>query len=524
VSLEFTRSQTGDAEAEDAVRIAHDRAEHAEGWAEPALPPLCVDLDGTLVKSDTLVDTVVVLARQSPRSLLQFPAWLLQGKAAFKRKVSSIASIDVIYLPYNQQLLEYLRQQHAGGREIYLATGADALLAERVAAHLGIFAGVLASDGSVNLTGHNKLAAFTARFPQGFCYIGNAGADLPLLTACAEPMVANPHRGLSGSLRTAGIQPVRSFLDAASPLKAWLRAIRLHQWAKNTLIFLPLLLAHVHAAGPVAAALLAFLSFGLAASATYIVNDLLDLEADRHHPRKRRRPFASGDLSPLAGAATVVLFLASSLTIALLLPTVLARLSPELALAEPWKFVEWLAIYVVSTSAYTLRLKRMVLVDVIVLSGLYTIRILAGSAATGVVVSPWLAAFSIFFFLSLAFVKRFAELESVRIRSEASGAIAVKGRGYRVSDLEQLRSFGTASGYASVVVFALYIGNEVAQSLYPHHSRLWLLVPVLLLWLSRLWLLASRGDLHEDPVVYAITDRRSLLLGMVVVAIVLSAL
>jgi 4-hydroxybenzoate polyprenyltransferase len=167
----------------------------------------------------------------------------------------------------------------------------------------------------------------------------------------------------------------------------------------------------------------------------------------------------------------------------------------------------------------------MVLVDVIVLSGLYTIRILAGSAAAGVMLSPWLAAFSIFFFLSLAFVKRFAELESVKVRSEASGAVvAVKGRGYRISDLEQLRSFGTASGYASVVVFALYIGNEVAQSLYPHHTRLWLLVPVLLLWLSRLWLLASRGELHEDPVVYAITDKRSLLLGIIVVGIVLSAL
>jgi 4-hydroxybenzoate polyprenyltransferase len=250
----------------------------------------------------------------------------------------------------------------------------------------------------------------------------------------------------------------------------------------------------------------------------------MDLEYDRHHPRKRRRPFASGDLSPIAGVATIFIFLALSLTIALLLPGVLARLSPELALGRPWRFLEWLGIYVVSTSAYSLRLKRTVLVDVIVLSGLYTVRIIAGSAATGVPVSQWLAAFSIFFFLSLAFVKRFAELESLRMRSEALGPIAVKGRGYRISDLEQLRSFGTASGYASVVVFALYIGNEVAQGLYPHYRRLWLLVPVLLLWLSRLWLQASRGELHEDPVVYAITDKRSLLLGLLLLAIVLSAL
>lgn len=486
--------------------------------------PLCVDLDGTLVKSDTLVDTVIVLARQSPSSLLHFPQWIAQGKAFFKQKVSALASIDVVHLPYNQPLLEYLRQQHAEGREIYLATGADTVLAERVAAHLGIFAGVLASDGSVNLTGHNKLAAFQQKFPAGFCYIGNARPDVPLLTHCVDPMVANPHASLRAGLRSAGIVPVRTFSDARSPLKTWLRAIRLHQWAKNTLIFLPVLLAHVHAVGPVVAACLAFLSFGLAASATYILNDLLDLEADRHHPRKRRRPFASGDLSPIAGVVTSFLFFASSLTLGFLLPRILFRLSPHFPWDGQGSFLGWLVIYAVATTAYSLRLKRTVLVDVIVLSGLYTIRILAGSAAAGVMVSPWLAAFSIFFFLSLAFVKRFSELESLRLRTEAAGTVAIKGRGYRVSDLEQLRSFGTASGYASVVVFALYIGNEVAQSLYPHHTRLWLLVPVLLLWLSRLWLLASRGELHEDPVVYAITDKRSLQLGAIVVAIVLSAL
>jgi 4-hydroxybenzoate polyprenyltransferase len=200
-------------------------------------------------------------------------------------------------------------------------------------------------------------------------------------------------------------------------------------------------------------------------------------------------------------------------------------LSPRFLRNGQGTFLGWLIIYVISTTAYSLRLKRMVLVDVIVLSGLYTIRILAGSAASGVPVSPWLAAFSIFFFLSLAFVKRFSELESLRLRNEASGIVAVKGRGYRISDLEQLRSFGTSSGYASVLVFLLYVGNlDAAAKLYVHTTRLWLLVPVLLLWLSRLWLQASRGELHEDPVVYAVTDKRSVLLGVLVVAIVLAAL
>jgi 4-hydroxybenzoate polyprenyltransferase/phosphoserine phosphatase len=511
VSLEFTQAASGQFEQASADVLERE--------------PLCVDLDGTLVKSDTLVDTVVVLARQSPASLLRFPGWIAQGKASFKRKVSTLAEIDVVYLPYNRPLLEYLRQQHAEGREIYLATGADTLLAERVAAHLGIFAGVLASDGKTNLTGHNKLAAFRERFPDGFCYIGNARPDVPLLANCVRPMVANPHRSLSTGLSAAKVVPVECFRDAAPPVKAWVKAIRLHQWAKNVLIFLPVLLAHVRAAGPNVAAVLAFFSFGLAASATYIVNDLLDLEADRHHPRKRRRPFASGDLSPLVGVVTVGIFLALSLAIALLLPHVLSMLSPQIPRNGQRTFLGWLMLYVISTTAYSLRLKRIVLVDVIVLSGLYTVRILAGSAASGVPVSPWLAAFSIFFFLSLAFVKRFSELESVRAREEACGTVAVKGRGYRISDLEQLRSFGTSSGYASVLVFLLYIYNfEAAARLYAHSTRLWLLVPVLLLWLSRLWLLASRGELHEDPVVYAVTDKRSLLLGVLVVAIVLSAL
>ncbi len=521
MSFESAHSQPGHADPKGASSSLDSPSDHA---SPPSNEPLCVDLDGTLVKSDTLLDTVLVLARQSPRSLLQFPRWIVQGKAAFKRNISLVAALDAVHLPYNQPLLEVLRQQHAAGRKIYLATGADSLLAERVAEHLGLFSGVLASDGSLNLTGGNKLAAFQQRFPAGFSYIGNARPDLALLTHSVHPMVANPQRGLRAGLRSAGVQPERTFTDKASPLKAWMRAIRLHQWAKNTLIFLPLLLAHVRAVGPVVAAFLAFLSFGLAASATYIFNDLLDLEADRHHPRKRSRPFAAGDLSPITGAATILLFLALSLALALLLPRVLTALSPQFPWNGQGSFIEWLVLYAISTTVYSLRLKRMVLVDVMMLACLYTIRILAGSAAAGVKVSPWLAAFSIFFFLSLAFVKRFSEIESMSLRSEAPGALAVKGRNYRISDLEQLRSFGTASGYASVVVFALYIGTVVAQGLYSHYTRLWLLVPVLLLWLSRLWLKASRGELEEDPVVYAITDRRSLQLGIVVLAIVLSAL
>ena len=485
-----------------------------------ALPVLCVDLDGTLVKSDTLHDSALAVARHHPLALLKLPSWLLQGKAALKRHLAATVKLDVAHLPYNRELLQYLQQQHAIGRPIYLATAADADTANRVAAHLGLFTGVLASDGQLNLAGKNKLAAFRSQFGDNFTYIGNALPDLPLLQSCRQPMVANPTSALRVALRKARVIPARTFSETVSPLKAWPKAIRLHQWAKNVLIFLPLLLAHNWTLGLLAGAALAFLSFGLCASATYIVNDLLDLEADRQHPKKRRRPFASGDLSALSGVAVVILFLATSLGLALLVPHLIATISPGANPLRPHQFVLWLGIYLVTTLAYSLRLKRTPLVDVIVLSGLYTIRIIAGSAATGVIVSTWLAGFSIFFFLSLAFVKRFAELENLRER----GGSTAGGRGYQVTDIEQLRSFGTASGYASVVVLTLYISNLDAAELYRHSNRLWLLVPVLLLWISRLWLIASRGQLDEDPVIYAVTDSRSLFLGVLVILVVLSAL
>jgi 4-hydroxybenzoate polyprenyltransferase len=485
-----------------------------------SLPALCVDLDGTLVKSDTLYDSTLALARQHPAALLQLPRWLAQGKAALKRHITGAVQLDVAHLPYNRELLQYLEQQQATGRPIYLATAADSALADRVAAHLNLFTAVLASDGALNLAGPNKLAAFRHTFGDNFSYIGNALPDLTLLQNCKEPMVANPTAGLRTALRTSGIVPVRTFTERVSPLRAWSKAIRIHQWAKNTLIFLPLLLAHAWNKALLATAFVAFLSFGLCASATYILNDLIDLEADRQHPRKRRRPFASGDLSAISGVAVVMLFLVASVGLAILVPHVISAISPSLELARPYHFLVWLAFYAVTTLAYSLGLKRAVMVDVIVLSGLYTIRILAGSAATGVAVSTWLASFSIFFFLSLAFVKRYAELENLRGR----GGSTAGGRGYHVSDIDQLRSFGSASGYVSVAVLTLYISNLNAAELYHHTNRLWLLVPVLLLWISLLWLRASRGELDEDPVVYAITDRRSLLLGVAVVAIVLLAL
>ncbi len=481
--------------------------------------PLCVDLDGTLVKTDTLVDSVLALARQNPRALLQIPGWLAKGKAAFKQHVTSAVTLDVSVLPYNEPLMHFLVEQRAAGRPIYLATAADRNLADRIAAHHPIFAGVLASEGGLNLAGENKLAAFREHFGEDFCYIGNARPDLPILSSCVEPMVANPTAGLMAGLRAAKVLPARIFRDQQPTLKAWLKAIRLHQWAKNVLIFLPFLLAHAwnlpHRIASAVGILVAFLSFGLCASATYIVNDLLDIEADRKHHRKRNRPFAAGNLSAFAGVGVVLGFLLVSAILATTLPSITGLAGDPIGA----QFLGWLAIYFVTTTAYSLVLKRVVLVDVIVLSGLYTVRIFAGAAAGGVPVSKWLGGFSVFFFLSLAFVKRFAELESLRRRDKAP----TNGRGYLMEDIEQLRSFGTAAAYASVVVLILYI-SSLDTHLYHRPGLLWLLLPVLLLWVSQLWLLASRGQLNEDPVVYALTDKRSLLLGVLVAGVVLSAL
>ena len=284
-----------------------------------------------------------------------------------------------------------------------------------------------------------------------------------------------------------------------------MKAARIHQWAKNLLIFLPLLLAHGVTLRRLLTALLAFICFSLTASATYIINDLLDIEADRRHARKRTRPFASGDLSALAGLLTVVVLLSVAL--------LGIRALPEM-------FYAWLLLYLVTTLAYSLYLKRIAIVDVLVLSGLYTLRLQAGSAATQTPISHWLAGFAIFLFLSLAIVKRFAELENLR----ATGAHPKSGRGYLLADIEQIRSFGTASAYASVVIFAIYISGRDVVTLYHRSFLLWFIVPLMILWLSRVWLLASRGELNEDPVVFALSDGMSLLIGAAVAAVTLLAI
>ena len=334
--------------------------------------PLCVDLDGTLVKSDTFVDSLMVLARRHPAAFLRTPLWALKGKAHFKSQVASMVTLDVAHLPYNRPLLDYLRDEHAAGRKLYLATGADRVLARRVATHLGIFEDVMASDGTVNLTGNNKLQHLEQRFADGFDYIGNALPDLPLLQGARQAMLANPDLRLNSALKSRNITVSRNFIDRSRLPVALAKALRVHQWAKNLLVFLPLLLAHSFHAAPVLIAVAAFFCFCFMASATYIFNDLLDLEPDRVHLNKRKRAFAAGDLSVATGLGISFLLAALALITAAYLPRT---------------FLVYLLLYLVTTLAYSLSLKRIVLVDVVILSSLYTIRMMAGSAATRTILS-----------------------------------------------------------------------------------------------------------------------------------------
>jgi 4-hydroxybenzoate polyprenyltransferase len=456
--------------------------------------PLCVDLDGTLVKSDTFHDSLALLLRALPLTLFRIPGWLAKGgKARVKAEVAAIAPLDEAHLPYNQAVLNFLSAQHAAGTPIYLVTGADVSLANRVAAHLGLFTGVMASDGATNLTGNHKLASLQARFP-AFDYIGNASPDVPALTHSRLAYSANPTSGLRSALRSGNLPVAQNFTDRKSRFSAVAKAVRAHQWAKNVLVFLPLLLSHEISFKTLLPAIIAFACFSFIASANYIVNDLLDIESDRRHLKKRFRPFASGDLPVFTGIAVALLLVASACALLPLLPL---------------EFALWLLLYAVTTSAYSLYLKRVPLVDVLVLSGLYTLRMLAGGAATDTLISPWLASFAIFLFLSLAMVKRFSELTNLQER----GLSTPHGRGYMVSDLEQIRSFATASATASVVVFALYISRPDVDALYQHYSRLWLIVPLMLFWLYRVLLLAARGEMDEDPVIFALRDKASLAIG-----------
>lgn len=465
---------------------------------------LVVDLDGTLCRTDTLHENLVGVLSRRPAHLPRVVAGLAGGKAAFKRRVAEAHVMPGEALPYDEGVLDLVRAARARGRRTALVSASDQAQVDAVAAHLGLFdeaIGTGGGDADGNLGGAAKAAFLERRYGRGgFDYVADSPADLPVWKAARRAI----------SVRT-GV-PLRRRLDAVHDdvhhigeagwrLGTAIEALRPHQWSKNVLVFLPMLAAHDISGLPAAVA--AFAAFCLTASSVYLLNDLVDLRPDRAHPRKRRRPFASGRLPIAFGlvAAPALLLLAALIAL----------------IWTPPAFLGVLALYYLGTFAYSFWLKRKALVDVLTLAGLYTARIVAGAAATGLALSPWMLGFSMFLFLSLAAVKRQAELTQ-----QAEGA-RTAGRGYETGDLPLLREMALASGFAAVMVFALYINSEAVTALYANPEALWLICPLLLYWVGRMVLMTHRGHMDDDPIVFAARDWPSRLAVIFSVLIVLGA-
>lgn len=448
--------------------------------------PLCVDLDGTLIATDSLWESVLLLLRQNFWLCFLLPLWLIKGKTYFKHRIAQYVTLDAATLPYRNNILTFLQNAKNQGRKLVLATAAHQTIAQAVAEHLKLFDEVIATDMHTNMKGTTKRDTLQQRFG-AYDYIGDSNADLPILQAAQEAFLVAPNAAL---LKQTQCPPERVFSAPKLTLWIWLKALRPHQWVKNVLLFLPLILAHEFLdIAKVGEALLAFIAFSLIASSGYILNDLLDLAADRVHPTKKERPFASG-LIPIQYG----------------LPLFVALVSVSFLISLCWlsiSFTGMLGLYLFVTMTYSFYLKQKLIIDILVLAGLYTHRILAGGIAVTVDISSWLLVFSMFLFMSLAFLKRYIELLQLTERK------SLKNRNYEFDDIEMVASVGTTSGYLAVLVFAFYISSEKVAMLYHSPFILWLVCPLLLYWITRIWFLAHRRQMLDDPVHFALTDKIS---------------
>ncbi len=471
---------------------------------------LAVDLDGTLSRTDTLHEALLAVVASAPAALGGILAAGRAGKAAVKRRVAEVAVIPAEALPLNEEVLELVRMARAEGRPTALVTAADEAQARAVAEATGLFDEVIATGSPAalgrNLGGAAKAEALISRFGAGgFDYVGDARVDLPVWKAARRAITVRASAALRVAAEAANPDAVH--LDPPLPpyrrARRYLRALRPYQWAKNMLVFLPAIAAQEISALP--AALAAFIAFCFTASSVYVVNDLLDLAADRAHPRKRRRPFAAGDI-PLAHGVAMAVFL------------VCAAIAVALIGARPIFLIPLISYYI-GTCAYSFWLKRKLIIDIMALGGLYTARLVAGAAATAIPLSPWMMAFSMFLFLALACVKRQAELMDV----EALGADGLPGRAYEAGDLPVIRGIALSSTHAAVLVLALYIASDDVAGTYGDPTLLWILCPILLYWLLRMVMVTHRGRMTDDPIVFTARDGRSRLLIAAAAAIVACA-
>ncbi|MBB3938427.1 4-hydroxybenzoate polyprenyltransferase/phosphoglycolate phosphatase-like HAD superfamily hydrolase [Novosphingobium fluoreni] len=476
-----------------------------KGGSSRTLPlVLAVDLDGTLLRSNMLHETFWSAFAHDWRVPFAAAAHLGRGKAQLKAMLAQRSNVDVTVLPYDDEVIAYIRDWRAQGGKVALVTATDQRLADRIGAHLGLFDEVFGSDGVRNLKGPNKAAFLVERYGQGnYAYVGDTHADDAVWRNSGHAVV----KSRSGRVR-ARAEAHTSFHAIQPPAgsaKGLLKALRPHQWAKNVLVFLAIAGAHKLLDPDLLLRTLgAFVAFSLVASSVYLVNDLLDLSADRAHARKRKRPFASGAAAIELGLPVTVLLLLAGFAIAALLGPL---------------FLLTLGIYFITTTAYSLSLKRYPIIDICVLAGLYTIRVVAGGVATGLPISVWLAAFSLFIFFSLAAVKRQAEL----VDAVKAGKLQIVGRGYHPDDLELVSQMGTASGLVSVLVITLYLSSDAVTEIYTRPEALWGVTPVLLFWISRVIFKAHRGEMHDDPIVFAAKDKVSMICGVLMFGFVMAA-
>ncbi|MFK8049894.1 MAG: UbiA family prenyltransferase [Halioglobus sp.] len=456
--------------------------------------PLCVDLDGTLVKTDTLVESALLLVKKNPFNVFAMLRWLVQGKAHLKDQIAERTDLNVALLPYNTDLLAWLNSVR-DTRRIVLVTAANQKIANAVAQHLQVFSKVIASSPGQNLSGTEKRDELDKLYgPGGYDYAGNSPEDLHVWKHSHQAVVVDAKPSVLASVRATSTV-ARVYSSDQDTAKMLLKAMRPRQWIKNLLVFVNILMAHqLGDMALMASTFAAFIAFCLCASAVYLMNDLLDLDADRGHSTKRHRVFAGGKLQPIYGVVAAPALLLAAFAFA----AIAGGVFPMALLA-----------YFVVTVLYSLLLKRIVILDVLVLAMLYTLRIVAGAAVAVVMPSFWLLSFAMFIFGSLAMAKRYAELKMLQRESSTWAS----GRGYHVGDLALISSLGVASGYIATLVLALYVNSPDVLKLYGNASYIWLLCPLLMYWIGRIWLLASRGVLDQDPVIFATRDPVSYLVG-----------
>ncbi|MEZ5777850.1 MAG: UbiA family prenyltransferase [Paracoccaceae bacterium] len=446
--------------------------------------PLVLDVDGTFLKTDLLFETFWAGLGTDPRATLGAVLRNFRFPARLKAELAAIAPVRTDLMPVNAAVADLALKNRMAGREVVFASASDSSLVTRLAAEYGLSERVFASDGEVNMKGSNKAQALTAAYGErGFDYAGDAPADMAVWERAENALVVGrvpSARALSASGRNIVELP------GGWNWRALLKAMRPHQWVKNVLLLLAMIAAHRFDLATLVPILWGIVAFSAAASSIYIVNDLLDLEADRLHPTKCRRPFASGDVPIVVGMAAFGL---------------LGLLAIAIAAMLNWAFLGVVLLYMVVSLAYSLKLKRMRWVDIATLAGLYTIRVIAGAAAGEVYLSIYMLIFIFPIFVTLGCVKRLTEL------TLATSDEKLPGRGYGRLDRDDLLNVAGLGTFGALLIFFLYSISDQGRELYPTTWILWVAMIPMAIWLVRMVLLGWYGKQDYDPIVFAMRDK-----------------